>query len=310
MGQLLPQIIPVILLLIMGKIINMREWFSRSTMGDLKRFTVNATLPAVLFLSFFNMELQNEYYLIFILTFVMLYLFFFTGKLLNRIPVIAHPILPYMTSGMAFGFIGIPFFLAVYGIEELGSYAIWGVGHEVFLWMFLFPWIRLHAGGKKFNRCELGAIVTSPTIMSIVAGILLNRLGLPRITEHNILLQSILNTLNYLAALTTPLILIIVGYDISVKRHLLKDCLKIITVRMAIMMSIGYAFKVLVINQLIPPEPIFNHAFFTFLILPPPLVVPMYISYLNDQKLVEIASSTIALSTILSVLLYSIVVLV
>jgi len=176
--------------------------------------------------------------------------------------------------------------------------------------MFLFPWIRLHAGGKKFNTRELGAIVTSPTIMSIVAGIVMNRLGLPGIAEHNIPLQSILNTLNYLAALTTPLILIIVGYDISVKRHLLKDCLKIISVRMVIMLSIGYALKVLVINQLIPPEPVFNHAFFTFLILPPPLVIPMYISYLNDQKLVEIASSTIALSTILSVIFYSMAVLI
>jgi len=286
-----------------------KNLFSTKAIEDLKGFVMNVTLPAVLFLSFLRMAFRREYVLLIILMIGMQFLFFAAGHGVARVPGVSHPLIPFLSSGAAFGFIGIPFFLAVYGMEDLGKYSILGVGHELFIWFFLFPWIRMQAGAKGITFKEILQVAKSPTILSIVFGILMNQLQLLRWAESSSLLSGMLLTIDYLAGLTTPLIMLMVGYSITFHGYLMKDSLKLVVVRMAIIFAIGYGVKWLLVDRIIPADPVFDHAYFTFLVLPPPLVVPMFMDLFGNQRHTEIVSNTLMLHIVASVGVYLLVVL-
>ncbi|SMP60206.1 AEC family transporter [Anoxynatronum buryatiense] len=309
MNQVITQMIPVILLMAIGKWMGTRNLFSTKAIEDLKGFVMNVTLPAVLFLSFLKLEFRREYLLLILLMIGIQFLFFAAGHGAARLPGVSHPLIPFLSSGAAFGFIGIPFFLAVYGIEELGKYSILGVGHELFIWFFLFPWMRMQAGAKGFTPKEILQVAKSPTILSIVVGILMNQLQLARWAESSSLLSGMLLTIDYLAGLTTPLIMLMVGYSITFHGYLMKDSLKLVLVRMGIIFAIGYGVKWLLIDRFIPADPVFDHAYFTFLVLPPPLVVPMFIDLFGNKRHTEIVSNTLMLHIVASVGVYLLVVL-
>jgi malate permease and related proteins len=309
MAGVLIQIIPVILLLAIGKWLSYIEWFDQKTVEGLKQLTLNVILPAVLFISFLKMELQTEYMLLFIVIFLMLLAFYLAGKLVNRISFFYHPLIPYISTGVSFAFIGIPFFMAVYGMENLGSYALLGVGQEVFLWMFLFPLMRIKSGGTSVTRHAAWNIIKSPTLIAIFLGMILNFLHFESYVGGMVLYEGIMLTIEYLTALATPLILLIVGFGLTVKRKLILVSVKLLLIRLAIMFSVGYIVKVALIDRIIEPSQIFDHAFLTFLILPPPLTLPVFVSLFGNDEHVEIASNTVAISTIFSVVLYTLIVL-
>ena len=67
---------------------------------------------------------------------------------------------------------GIPFFLAVYGLEELGQYTVLGVGHEIYAWMLLIPGLHLAMKHEKISLKMSLKTLTSPVIISMAVVIL------------------------------------------------------------------------------------------------------------------------------------------
>lgn len=194
-------------------------------------------------------------------------------------------------------------------MEEMGQFAVLGVGHEFYLWMFLFPGLHLIYRQEKMSLAKSLNTLKSPVLMAIGAGILFNLLQLDNLLSPFTLYQGLFLSVEALASLTTPLILLMIGYGILLNTAYLKESLKLIGLRLAIVFGLGYAVKALVINQLIAPNPVFNHAFFTFLVLPPPLVIPIFVNTLLSEEQGELASSAITLHTLISIGLYMAVVI-
>lgn len=309
MSEMIANMIQVMALLAIGRVLNTKSIINEETAAGIRKLIINLTLPAVLFLSFVNLELTSRYFLLFIIVFLMHSLFLGTALLLNKVKALHHPLVPFFCSGCAYGFIGIPFFLAVYGLEEMGQYAVLGVGHEFYLWMFLFPGLHMIYRQEKMSLAKSLNTLKSPVLMAIGAGILFNGLQLNSLLAPFTLYQGLFLSVEALASLTTPLILLMIGYGILLNTTYLKESLKLIALRLVIVFGLGYAVKALVINQLIAPNPVFNHAFFTFLVLPPPLVIPIFVNTLLSEEQGELASSAITLHTLISIGLYMIVVI-
>jgi len=309
LSQMISQMIQVILLLAIGRTLRQKDILSNEAAKGIRKIIINLTLPTVLFLSFVSMELSKEYYLLVLLVFVMQSLFLGTSLLVNKIKALHHPLVPFFSTGCSFAFIGIPFFLAVYGLEELGQYTILGVGHELFVWMFFFPGLHLTMHQEKLSLKKSLKVLTSPVLMAMAAGILFNRFQLNSLLSPSMVYQGIYMTVEALARITSPLILMMIGFGIQFSMANLKDSLKLVTVRLMIILGVGYALKVFVIDAVIPPTPIFNHAFFTFLVIPPPMVIPMFAATLLSKEQGDLASSAMALHTVVSIVLYMAVVL-
>lgn len=109
MTNIFQRIVPILLLISLGQYIRRKEILHQNSIDELKKIVINIALSAVLFITFINMELKAEYFLVFFIVFLMMIAFYLFGIILNKIEFIKHPLLPFITSGFTFGFWEYPF---------------------------------------------------------------------------------------------------------------------------------------------------------------------------------------------------------
>ncbi len=304
MGEIVSKVIPIILLISLGYLIQAKGIVKQSTIDEMKKVVINISLPAILFMTFLSMELKKEYFLVIITIFIMLGVFCLVGGSLNRIEGIAHPLNPFITSGFAFGLLGVPLYSTVFGAENLGKFSILGVGHEVFMWFAYFTALKIRFKNTKFSIGDIEGFLKSPIILSIILGVTFNILSFEIWFQESSLLKGLYGTLKYLANLATPLILIIIGFGLKFNKEYMKQSLRFLIVRMGVILTVGYIFKYMLIDRIITPEPLFNYAYFTFLILPPAFSLPIFVGEYSTDEHKEIANNTVVLSTLISIIIY------
>jgi predicted permease len=274
--QIINRVLPIVLLLALGYVIRTRRFLSHLTIDELRKFVINVTLPAVLFISFLEIELKSAYLIIFGLIFGLCVLLFLLGQLLKKQLKIAYDYFPFLTTGFEYGLLGVSLFGSGYGLEQIGTIAIVDLGHEIFVWFFFLPLLLL----KRDGRQSLGGIgrsfVTSPVVLAILTSLALNLLGVADALPTLPVTGAIITTLTFLGSLTIPLILLIVGYGIEIDRRGLRTALSLVALRLALLIPLAMLINVFVIRGLLQLDGYFEAAVFTLLILPPPFIVPLY----------------------------------
>lgn len=271
---------------------------------------INIGLPAVLFLTFIDMELKSAYFLVIVITFFLFCTIYLVGIGLTHIKRISHPLIPFVITGLTFGNIGIPLYTTVFGIENLSKYSILGIGHETFYWFVLCTLLKMKFAGQSFSINTIKGFLKSPFIIAVIAGIAINITGMNLVLSKNIIFNGVNITLGYLGSLLTPLSLIIVGFDLKFQRHYMKQSIKLVILRLLVVVTIGYIFKYLFLDQIIVGDLFFDYAYFTYLILPPPYSLPIFIGQYGTKEHANIATNTVVLSTVIFFVLFIIFLLV
>lgn len=310
MADIISKIIPILLLISLGKYIRHKEILHQSSIDEIKRVVIDIALSAVLFITFISMELKAEYFLIFLLIFIMMSFFYLVGVGLNKIRSISHPVLPFSVSGFSFGLMGIPLFSTVFGIENVGKLSILGVGNEFFIWLMLYPLMQVKFRKQKFSLKTAIEIIKSPIMLSIFLGIFFNIAGLGIWIQNNPIANGFYTTLEYLSNIATPLILIIIGFGLKFNKKYMRESMRFIVIRTIIILTIGYVFKYVLINPIMGSDKIFDYAYFTFLILPPPLSLSIFLGKSSTKEHEELASNTVVLGTVASIALFILFVLI
>ncbi len=309
MTDIISKIIPIIFLILLGSHFRFNNILRQSTVDEVKKIVIDVAFSAVLFITFLNMEIKKEYFLVSIIIFILLSIFYFAGLAFNLIKTISHPLLPFITSGFAFGFLGIPLFSTVFGSENLGKLSILGIGHEFFIWLVLYTILRIKLGNQRFSIGVAKQIIKSPAIISIVFGIVFNLTGFRTSIHSNSIMKGFYIMVEYLSSLSTPLILIIIGYGLKLNKKYMVQSIKFLIIRFTVILTVGYVFKYLIIDKVIVSEQIFNYAYFTFLILPPPLSLPIFIGAYSTKEHEELANNTVVLNTVVSIIIFILFVL-
>ncbi len=302
--QIINRVLPIVLLLALGYTIRTRRFLSQPTIEELRKFVVNITLPAVLFVSFLEIELKSAYFIIFGLIFGLCVLLFLLGQLLKRQLKIAHDYFPFLTTGFEYGLVGVSLFGSAYGLEKIGTIAVVDLGHEIFIWFVFLPLLLL----KRDGRQSLGGIgrsfITSPVVLVILVSLALNLLGAGDALPTLPITGALMTTLTFLGNLTIPLILLIVGYGIEIDRRGLRTALSLVALRLALLVPLAMLINVFVIRGLLQLDRYFEAAVFTLLILPPPFIVPLYVrpTLPLDEK--QTINNVLMVHTIISIALY------
>lgn len=283
--QIINRVLPILLLLGLGYWIRTKAFLLPQTIEDLRKFVVNITLPAVLFISFLEIELKSAYFVIFGFTFLLCILLFFLGQLLKSRLNIHHEYFPFLTTGFEYGMLGISLFGSVYGLANIGYIAVVDLGHEIFIWFVFLPLLLMKRDGRQSLAGIGRSFVTSPVVIAILASLILNVLGAAGALHELPFTGALMATFQFLGSLTIPLILVIVGYGIKFERRSLKEALLVASIRLALLIPLALIVNRFVIRGLLQLDPFFEAAIFTLLILPPPFIVPLYAR--RDLKIAE-----------------------
>ncbi|HHT51259.1 MAG TPA: malate permease [Eubacteriaceae bacterium] len=304
MLEILPNVMPVLLLIGLGYFFKAMGVIKSNNLDEIKKILLNISLPSLLFLNFKTMDLKLEYIGLTLIIFCFFALLFLLGQAINRIKPLYNPILPYLLPNFAFGTLGVPLFLSIFGIENLSNFTILSIGHEFFVWFVLIVLIKKKFSDEGFSINTLKEFIKNPFILAVVFGLLINITGFNRIISTNPILLGIEKFLESLSTILTPLILIIVGYDMKLNKKYIKESGKILAIRMALILIIGYILKFVFIDRILVADKIFDYAWFTYLILPPSIAIALMIGSYSTEENKDIAANTVVLGTIVNVIVY------
>jgi predicted permease len=302
--QILNQVLPIPLLIFLGYWTRRKNFLTETGIEELRKLVVNLALPAVLFVSFLNVELKAAYFVIFGFTFSLCVLLFLLGKWLRKQWNIQYDYFPYLTTGFEYGMLGISLFGAAYGIEKIGYIAVVDLGHEIFIWFVFLPLLLIKRDGAQNPKEIVKSFLSAPVVIAILAGILFNILGGQDWLYQLPVTGALMAAFEFLGHLTVPLILIIVGYGIKIDRTGLKDAITVVIIRLGILIPLALILNIFLIRGLLQLEPLFEIALFTLLVLPPPFIIPLYTRSDLDTEEKQYINNVLTLHTIISVTIF------
>jgi malate permease and related proteins len=302
--RIINQVLPILFLISLGYWINHKDFLSEATIGELRKIVVNLALPAVIFISFLNIELKASYFVIFAFAFSLCILLFLLGQLIKRQFSIRYSYFPYLTTGFEYGMLGVSLFGAAYGLEKIGYIAVTDLGHEIFIWFVFLPMLLVKRDGAQNPKEIVKSFLSAPVVIAILASILLNVInGQERLYDFPVT-GALMSTLEFLGKLTVPLILIIVGYGIKVNRTGVQDALRVVLIRLGILTPLALVLNIYLIRGFLQLDGMFEAALFTLLILPPPFIVPLYARSDLDAEERQYINNVLTLHSIVSVTLF------
>lgn len=300
------RLLPIIIILGLGNLIRTRTLLSPATIEELKGLVVTIALPAVLFGTFLDMELDPAYLTIFGIVLLICVAMYGAGLALRKSVGQGHEYYPFLMTGFEFGMVGIPLFGAAYGLDAIGAIAIVDLSHELFIWFVFVTLLTVKRDGGGSIAATLRGFAASPLIIAIVSALTLNLLGLGETITANPVSQALLRTLELLGGMLIPVILIIVGYGMQLSARGLTDALRVVIPRFVILVPMALVLNRVLAGAMPGFTPAFEAALFTFLILPPPYVVPLFMprDQPDERVFVNNVLSVYTLSTLLVFVAY------
>lgn len=300
------KVLPVILLFILGAFLRKTHFLDESTVSGLKKLVVNVTLPAALFLAMAGVNLEARHLAIVGSVFAGCALAPLIGRLVGRPLGLPSPYFPPLMTGFEAGMMGYAIFGAVYGAANIYNFAVIDLGHVIFIFFVLVPFVqRLSTGAATFGQMLLGFLKT-PVIVAIFLGILFNRLGLESTLRAWPPSEAVLRTLELLGAVTTPLIALAIGYEVRVQRGMLLKPAQTIALRLSLWLPAGLLLNALVVGPLFPGDRLLQAAVMTMFVLPPPFVIPLFMSKASHEERTFVVN-TLSLATLVTLIAFTVI---
>ncbi|MCG8480874.1 MAG: hypothetical protein MI724_17405, partial [Spirochaetales bacterium] len=290
---------PIVLLILSGVAIRRLGLLTDRGVEEIKTLIVRVALPAVLFVAFLSLEFDSRYRGLFVLLPVLLVLLLAVGHGLSRLFSPSGPV-PFLMTGFEFGMLGIGLFTTAYGMDRVGVIAVLGLPHEIFIWFVFVTLLRMRYGNGDSLAATARSFVTSPVIVAIVAGATLNIIGVGPWFVTSVVPAGFVRALEMLGGLVGPLVLIVIGYGTRIAWKSVSHALPLVITRFVTVSAIGLFAAPPVIEGFLGLERIFTHAVFTFLILPPPFIVPLYIPS-DRREEVTYVNGVLSLYTVVSI---------
>ena len=289
-------VLPVILVIGLGVICRSSGLISREGINALKRVAVNICLPAVLLKAFATTQYGPGDLLIPLIMFAICALGWLLGRAGQKLVNMPSRFVPFLTTGFEAGMLGYALYQMLYGSDQVTYFARIDLGQVLFV--FTLYKILLGAGDDK--KADRGALIrdmlTSPIILAIAAGVLLGATGLYGALAPSGVSGVIDACAELIAAPTSVLILLGIGYDLVLRDIPWRPTLKAVGLRAVIMAALCAGFLLLV--RAIAPGYVTTGAAVMMFMLPPPFVLPVFADDADQRVFV---SSALSVSTLVAI---------
>lgn len=276
LSTVLTSVLPILMLIALGMVLRRARVLDDAGVAGLKQLIVSVSLPAVLFTTFLSTRFEPQHLWVIVIVFAVCLGMLGVGHLYTRL-VGGSIYTPFLFTGFELGMIGFALFTAVYGSGELPALGVLALGHEVFIWFVFVTLLRAAGSQRSSVAATARSLATSPTIIAIVLGLALNLTGLSVQLGQGPVGGAVMATLKYLAAVIVPLVLLIVGYGSRLSWPDVQTALPLVLTRLLVAVALALAIGSLVFDGILGLAPIYRHALFTLMVLPPPFIIPLFI---------------------------------
>lgn len=292
---ILEKALPVFVMLGLGMLCRSKNMLSREGIGAMKTFAVNISLPAVMFSAFATAQYSAESLLIPLVIFLLCVASLALGFMLCRPLGISGRLSPYLSAGFEAGMLGYALFALLFPGEGSAAFAIIDLGQVLFVFT-LYKALLAGRGGVKGVVAEA---LRAPTVWAIFVGILFGASGIYRALEPSGVSRVLDAVADFIAAPTSAVILLTIGYDLAPGEIRWKKTFKLTLLRLGV--SAAALAAALVVNRMLLGGLMHTGALILMFILPPPYVLPVFADVEEERS--DISSSLSAL-TLVSLVLF------
>lgn len=298
MIESLLNILPIALLFLLGISLRVFSIISQNTISEIKKIVANIALPALLFTSFMEVDFEPDFLVIILFMFLFPVIMLLIGGLINRISGVNSKYFRFLMAGYETGMLGYAIFLTFFGTESLPAVAIVDLGQGLFVFFVLLPTLNVLEKGAFSIKDVLLSIVSSPVIIAIVLGLLLGSQDV--VLTSTSVGSSISQFISLLSGLTTPLIVICLGYELQFSKNGFTMALKTVVIRKSLLFISAIIFNHFVIINILHLPEIYSYALYTVMLMPPPFVISIFMDQ-EDRKSVGYITNTVSISILVSV---------
>lgn len=293
--------LPVFLALAMGMLCRSRNFLTRDGVDTLKKVVINLTLPFVLFDAFAGAQYSSSSLILPIIIFFVCCASLGLGFLVIRLSGLNSRLSPFLAAGFEAGMLGFALFALLFPNESTSEFAMLVLGQE----LFVFTLYKSMLTGKTDLKAMGRDVITSPTLLAVIFGILVGASGLySRLHQWGIggIVDSVTS---FVSAPTGMIILLAVGYDLVLKEIAWKQTAGMVAMRLGI--SVLMLVLVVLLNRTVLNGLIFEGAAVLLFILPPPYVIPVFADEPGERVQISSALSAMTLVTMLFFMILAVI---
>ena len=295
--QICNTILPVILMLAIGMICRQKKLLSREGISALKSVVVNITLPAVMVNAFATMEYSGKNIILTLMMFGICLIAWILGKVIKNVFHMESRFIPFLTTGFEAGMLGYALFMLLYGSDRISDFASIDLGQVLFVFTLYKILLGLDGQEKVSAKGLVKDMIQSPTVIAILAGVLLGATGLYDLLAGPGISSMIDACTNFVSAPTSAIILLTIGYDLVLDHIPWAAVGKVTVVRIAIMAALRVLAGLIV--RAVGLGDSLDQALNVMMILPPPYVLPVFA---DDEKQREYVSSSLSVMTLITII--------
>lgn len=295
--QLLEKTLPVFVVLGLGMLCRNRKLLSREGVGALKNVAVSIALPAVMFSAFADAQYTLQSILVPLMIFTLCILMLYAGKALCRLMKIPGWLSPFLASGFEAGMLGYSLFAILFPGEPVSDFAMIDLGQV----LFVFTVYKILLAQKSSVKDVLKEAASSTTVWAILSGLVFGITGLYQALQPSGIAGVIDATADFIAAPTSALILLAIGYDLSPTQINWRKVSSLLVLRLVVA---GAALAIaLLVDKFILGSIMHPGAALLLFILPPPFVLPVFTDI--EEERADVSSALSAL-TFISIILFAV----
>ena len=298
--SVIEMILPIAIAFSIGILMRKKNMMSDSGSAAIKTIVSKFMLPVILLNAFMFADYSKDSMAIIIVFFLAVLAEFGLGFLMRRFIPDRAKYFPFVFATIEGGTIGYPLLAMLYGTRGTSDMAIIDVAHTVFLFLIVIPILQSVDGSDGDFRKILKNAVLSPTFLAMVIGIILGLLDVDKLISNSPANSIYQSTVSFLSNPAGLLILITLGYDLSLREDLRKPVLFTIFTRFAAMWAFC-AVSCLIIFRFIPYSKETMVALILAFSLPGSYAIPMFGKFEGHRDYV---STSISFSTLVTLLVF------
>ena len=281
--KILEMALPVLIMLGLGYFCKAKNVFDEKGLLGLKAFISNITLPVVLFNAFLCAEYNAKIVVLFVLIYVGYLLAIGTGLLLNKTGKSCSVFMPFLLASAEGGMLGYALYGLITGTQT--GFAAVDLGQTVFAYTAFLALLKMTDGKKVTARNLLGNMFSNKCFWGMLLGIICGATGIGKLV---------------LNSSVGGIVLLVVGYELNMKRELMKKVLITVVTRLAIMAVLLVAVSAIV-TGIFGYDKELEVALMVLYSLPAPFIIPMFADLGDDS---EYVSTTLSVNTVVTIILF------
>lgn len=225
-------LVPVFFMVVLGQISRQKHWISMEQKEGANKIVFELLFPMMIFNVLFTTDFSADHFGIVAWVFFAFGFMILLGQMLRTFfPDHFSTITPYMLTTTEGGNVALPLYTSIVGMQYASNTIVFDIAGSLIAFIVVPVLISRKAASALSFRDQLKTIFSNSFVIAVLAGILLNVCGLWGLLENSVLWPVYTGVMNMVTAPIAPLILFIIGFNLSIHKDSILPIMKLLLVR-------------------------------------------------------------------------------